>query len=201
MPYSSKNKKDFSEEFSVKEISGGNLYYYFPKIVGVSHNCNLCPRLDRKAVINSFFKEVKDTLSYLKDDNKISEFREIVSREDFSAEKYSIDSYVQLVEEDDNAYDFNAISVKVKVESEAKKFFQFSGFIDVGYLPSKHAEILRKSFPQRTVIGVEPDGFGMRLHVILSKEKQLIQEIQGNKVEEAKFLSLRKMRKHLEVKL
>ena len=199
MPYHPIAKKKFiAESFSALKIEGTNFYYYYPKIVGVTYPCSSDPHATRGGAIKDFFEAVGNRFSFVHNQPIYLEFKDSIKQASFSPKSYSIESFVRLVRETDNTFDPNAISVRIK------RVWRDHQFLDVGYLPSSHAEILKDRFFSRTVVGVERDGRGMRLHIILQNEEELADSKPIEKsLEEItvtpNFLSLKKIRQALEV--
>lgn len=199
MPYHPIAKKKFiAESFSALKIEGTNFYYYYPKIVGVTYPCSSDPLATRGEAIKDFFEAVGNRFSFIHNQPIYLEFKDSIKQASFSPKSYSIESFVRLVRETDNTFDPNAISVRIK------RVWRDHQFLDIGYLPSSHAEILKDRFSSRTVVGVERDGRGMRLHIILQNEEELadskpIEKSLEEIIVTPNFLSLKKIRQALEV--
>jgi hypothetical protein len=203
-----RGRKGYIEEPFAPTIITEDWFYYFPKIVGTSKYSNkaLNPSVKRHAIIANFFENNSDrySLQHIIEDVRATIVDSLKKDGFLDFGLFPVSKMVFLVPEPNNIYDPNAISVEIIPWWDEKSILTTRP-LDVGYIPAGHASILTKDFPIRYVVGVEKDGRGMRIHIILGKRNCNVADICSEKSNEAfklevpKFLSLKKIRKQLEV--
>jgi len=193
-------KKYQGEAFSTVTVPESNeAFYYTPKIVGVNFKSNLDPSRSRRNIISTFLELNERYIRLSSNDETRNRIIKMVGKEIIWNQRDHIQKHIKLVSEPDNKYDPNAIAVFVSVGAGP-------GYIDVGYIPKEHAKIIKEKYPKFFLIGAKGEGAGLRLDMILyklgagDKFADSIVEIPKQEIIQPTFLSLKKMRRSLEVK-
>lgn len=195
MPKRSEKKYSVEDFFASPILGCEGVYYYNPKIVGINFKSNLNPSLSRRSVISTFLDFYSNRVVLLCDDQITNGIIEAVKQDKVWHLRDSIQDLIKLVREPDNKYDRNAIAIFVKVNTDC---------LDVGYIPKKHAKVIKEDYSKFFLVGASGDGAGLRLDIILYKFKKRDMFAEPKRIPELKkiqstFLSLKKMRKSLEM--
>ena len=170
--------------FQIAPIPGcEGAFLYVPKIVGVSFASDIVKeKLDlsyvRTHFIKEFFKKY-DSIFHVKDSAK-NIIVDAVKSGDFSSFAKLADNVV-VEREPFNRYDSNALCVKVKASiTTMVTNHHFKGFTDIGYLPGGHSAEINKRFRDFRLVGVMPDGLGMKLQMVLTEYEIEKSELLGS---------------------